>query len=122
MSDDSTPDLTRRRVLQMTGAAAGTAALAGVTQATPGRKPGPNKDEVLVGVSAGAGDLEATVDEHVPSTAECSGRAISFESSRGSTPFRETPWTGPPYGGPPSWRSAAPVRRASASNRATGSP
>ena len=75
-------------MLQMTGAAAGTAALAGITQATPGREPGPKKDEVLVGVSAGAGDPEKAVQKHVPGNAEIVHRndtlryvAVTFPST-----------------------------------------
>nr|WP_276279200.1 S8 family peptidase [Halorussus sp. DT72] len=44
--------------------------MSGVAAATPGREPGPKKDEILVGVSAGKGDVEAKVSQHVPGNAE----------------------------------------------------
>jgi serine protease len=46
------------------------AALGGVAAATPGREPGPKEDEVLVGVSAGQGDVEQKVAQYVPGNAE----------------------------------------------------
>ncbi|MFC4447980.1 S8 family serine peptidase [Halorussus aquaticus] len=70
MSDDSTQRFNRRTFLKATGAAGAAAAVSGVTAATPGREPGPKKDEILVGVSAGNGDVEAAVTTHVPGNAE----------------------------------------------------
>ena len=71
MSDDSTrPDLYRRGFLRAAGVAAGSAALAGAASATPGRKPGPKEDEILVGVSAAADDLAGEVTSLVPGRAE----------------------------------------------------
>jgi serine protease len=69
MSEDNTR-FSRRTLLKATGAAGATAALGGVTAATPGREPGPKTDEVLVGVSAGQGDIEAKVAQYVPGDAE----------------------------------------------------
>ncbi|WP_440005969.1 S8 family serine peptidase [Halomicrococcus sp. SG-WS-1] len=69
MADDNTR-FDRRTFLKTTGAVGAAAALGGVTAATPGREPGPKEDEVLVGVSAGAGDVEKTVAQHVPGNAE----------------------------------------------------
>ncbi|WP_227353874.1 S8 family serine peptidase [Haladaptatus salinisoli] len=70
MADDNTSRFDRRTFLKATGAAGAAAALGGVTAATPGRNPGPKEDEVLVGVSAGKGDIERTVARHVPGKAE----------------------------------------------------
>jgi len=70
MSDDSSQRFDRRTFLKASGAAGAAAALGGVTAATPGREPGPKKDEIVVGVSAGAGDVEGTVAQHVPGNAE----------------------------------------------------
>ncbi|WP_435364523.1 S8 family serine peptidase [Haloarchaeobius sp. DYHT-AS-18] len=69
MADDDTPQFGRRQFVKATGAVAGAAALGGVVSATPGRKPGPKEDEVLVGVSAGV-DRRATVEQAVPGNAE----------------------------------------------------
>ncbi|WP_115863036.1 S8 family peptidase [Halorussus litoreus] len=70
MSDDSSQRFDRRTFLKASGAVGAAAALGGVTAATPGREPGPKKDEIVVGVSAGAGDVEGTVAQHVPGNAE----------------------------------------------------
>jgi serine protease len=70
MSDDNTQRFNRRTFLKATGAAGAAAATSGVAAATPGRDPGPKKDEILVGVSAGQGDVEKTVAQHVPGDAE----------------------------------------------------
>ncbi|WP_135828190.1 S8 family serine peptidase [Halorussus halobius] len=70
MTDDSTNAFDRRTFLKATGVAGATAALGGVTAATPGREPGPKTDEIIVGVSAGAGDVESTVTQYVPGDAE----------------------------------------------------
>ncbi|QLG63492.1 S8 family serine peptidase [Halorarum salinum] len=67
---DAAPDLYRRGLLKAAGLAAGGAALPGVTSATPGREPGAKEDEVLVGVSATADDVEGAVARHVPGDAE----------------------------------------------------
>ena len=70
MSDDNMQRFNRRTFLKATGAAGAAAATSGVAAATPGRDPGPKKDEILVGVSAGQGDVEKTVAQHVPGNAE----------------------------------------------------
>ncbi|WP_137285126.1 S8 family serine peptidase [Halorussus salinisoli] len=70
MSDDSTQRFNRRTFLKATGVAGAAAATSGITAATPGREPGPKEDEVLVGVSAGKGDIEQTVSQYVPGDAE----------------------------------------------------
>lgn len=70
MSDDSTQRSDRRTFMKAAGVAGATATLGGITAATPGREPGPKEDEVLVGVSAGQGDIEQKVAQHVPGNAE----------------------------------------------------
>ncbi|WP_267640427.1 S8 family serine peptidase [Haloarchaeobius amylolyticus] len=70
MPNDDTPQFGRRQFVKATGAVAGAAALGGVASATPGRKPGPKEDEVLVGVSASVADRRATVAQAVPGNAE----------------------------------------------------
>jgi serine protease len=60
------PTLDRRTVLKALGA--GTL-FSGVASAAPGRQPGPKKDEILVGVSASASDMEKTVRQAVPGNA-----------------------------------------------------
>ena len=70
MSDEGTQRFDRRSFLKATGAVGAAAAMGGITAATPGREPGPKEDEILVGVSAGAGDVEQAVTQHVPGNAE----------------------------------------------------
>ncbi|GAA0228936.1 S8 family serine peptidase [Haladaptatus pallidirubidus] len=70
MADDNTSRFDRRTFLKTTGAVGAAAALGGVTAATPGREPGPKKDEVLVGVSAGEGDIEQKVAQYTMGNAE----------------------------------------------------
>ncbi|WP_128476177.1 S8 family serine peptidase [Halorussus pelagicus] len=70
MSDDSTQRFNRRTFLKATGAVGAAAATSGIAAATPGRDPGPKKDEILVGVSAGQGDVEGKVATSVPGNAE----------------------------------------------------
>ncbi len=70
MADDNTSRFDRRTFLKTTGAVGAAAALGGVTAATPGRQPGPKEDEVLVGVSAGAGDIEQKVAQYTMGNAE----------------------------------------------------
>jgi serine protease len=60
----------RRSVLKGIGALGAAAAFTGVSTATPGRGTGPKKEEILVGVSATADDIEATVAQYVPGNAE----------------------------------------------------
>jgi serine protease len=69
MSEHNTGML-RRGFLKTTGAAAGAAAASGLVSATPGRDPGPKKDEIVVGVSVTADDIGATVAQAVPGNAE----------------------------------------------------
>jgi serine protease len=70
MADDSTPDLNRRGFLKTTGAVGTAAAFAGVSQATPGRSPGPKEDEIIVGVSKTADSPSAEIADVVPGKAE----------------------------------------------------
>ncbi|WP_266078062.1 S8 family serine peptidase [Haladaptatus caseinilyticus] len=70
MADDNTSRFDRRTFLKTTGAIGASAALGGVTAATPGREPGPKKDEVLVGISAGEGDIEQKVAKYTTGNAE----------------------------------------------------
>lgn len=69
MSDDDKPMFDRRAFLKASGTAGAVAALGGVTVATPGREPGPKHNEVLVGVSAGAGEPKAVAARHAPAEA-----------------------------------------------------
>ena len=69
MGDSSNNDVGRRRVLKGVGIAGGAAALGGLGSATPGRDPGPKKEEILVGVTKGVDDLERSVAKHVPGNA-----------------------------------------------------
>jgi serine protease len=68
MVEKPTPD--RRSFLKAIGASTLFGGLSGVASATPGRQPGPKKDEILVGVSASAADMEQTVTQAVPGNAE----------------------------------------------------
>ncbi|POG55798.1 S8 family serine peptidase [Haloferax marisrubri] len=63
-----TPNFDRRTFLKL-AAAAGLTGAAGVTSATPGRSPGPKKDEILVGVSKTADSPRKAVEKHVPGNA-----------------------------------------------------
>ncbi|MFW5935025.1 MAG: hypothetical protein ACOCQL_04165 [Halolamina sp.] len=63
MPEDTEHGWQRRGVLQGTGAL-------GVGAATPGRDPGAKESEVLVGVSATADGVAATVKQYVPGDAE----------------------------------------------------
>ncbi|WP_430506362.1 S8 family serine peptidase [Haloparvum sp. PAK95] len=69
MPHDGTPGVSRRKVLQLTGTAAGLSAVGGVATASPGRDSGPKSNEVLVGVSAGAGQPSDVVAQYVPDEA-----------------------------------------------------
>jgi serine protease len=60
----------RRGFLKLTGAFAGAGATSSVVTATPGRKPGPKKAEILVGVSPMASDMKGAVEQHVPGNAK----------------------------------------------------
>jgi serine protease len=68
MVEKPTPD--RRSVLKAIGAGTLFGGLSGVASATPGRQPGPKKDEILVGVSASAADMDQAVKQAVPGNAE----------------------------------------------------
>ena len=74
MSDQSTQQ-SRRSVVQAIGAL-GALAAAGVTEATPGRAPGPKEDELLVGTAASASveSMEQDVREHAPGNASVTHR------------------------------------------------
>ena len=74
MSDDGITSWSRRSFIKATGAAGAVSALGGITAATPGRPPGPKENEVLVGVSASAADLEGTVRSAVPGNARIAHR------------------------------------------------
>ncbi|QZP37545.1 S8 family peptidase [Halobaculum magnesiiphilum] len=63
-------DTMRRGFLKLAGAAAGAAAFGGVASARKGRSPGPKEDEILVGVSVTADDIEGEVAQYVPGNAE----------------------------------------------------
>ncbi len=63
---DANEALDRRSVLRLTGSTFGLVAASGVASATPGREPGPKEDEILVGVSAGAGRPADVAAEHAP--------------------------------------------------------
>ncbi|WP_267640424.1 S8 family serine peptidase [Haloarchaeobius amylolyticus] len=71
MTGDNSQSWARRTFLKTTGAAAGAAALAGITSATPGRNPGPKENELLVGVSASTSmsTAQARVEEAIPANA-----------------------------------------------------
>nr|BAA10958.1 serine protease halolysin R4 [Haloferax mediterranei ATCC 33500] len=64
-----TPNFDRRSFLRL-AAAAGLTGMAGVTSATPGRSPGPKKDEILVGVTSTADSPRKAVADAVPGNAE----------------------------------------------------
>ncbi|WP_458205538.1 S8 family serine peptidase [Haladaptatus sp. NG-SE-30] len=90
MADDNTSRFDRRTFLKATGAAGAAAAMGGITAATPGREPGAKEDEVLVGVSAGKGDIQQTVAQYVPGDAEIVHKnetlryvAVKFPSAAG---------------------------------------
>ncbi len=69
MTQNGTHNVTRRQALQLTGSVFTTAALGGVAAGASDRQPGPKEDEVLIGVSAGAGRPRDVVQQHVPSQA-----------------------------------------------------
>ena len=60
----------RRTFLKAAGATGAAFAMGGVASAVPGREPGAKEDEILVGVSATADDIEGTVAQYVPGNAE----------------------------------------------------
>ncbi|WP_256684526.1 S8 family serine peptidase [Halococcus qingdaonensis] len=62
------PSLDRRTVLKALGAGTLFSGV-GVASASPGRQPGPKKDEILVGVSASTSDMDTTVKRAVPGNA-----------------------------------------------------
>ena len=62
-----TPD--RRSFLKAVGTGTLFSGLSGVASATPGRQPGPKTEEILVGVSASAADMEGAVAQAVPANA-----------------------------------------------------
>ncbi|MFC7079719.1 S8 family serine peptidase [Halorussus caseinilyticus] len=59
----------RRSLLKAGSAAGALAAFGGITMAAPGREPGPKSNEVLVGVSAGAGEPKEVAAKHAPAKA-----------------------------------------------------
>ncbi len=70
MLENNTRDLDRRSVLQAAGALGALFGLNGVVSATPGREPGPKKDEIVVGVGASVSSPEQAVGPQIPSNAE----------------------------------------------------
>ncbi|MFC4438245.1 MULTISPECIES: S8 family serine peptidase [Natrialbaceae] len=70
MAEDGIPHANRRTVLQAAGALGAFFGLSGVTTATPGREPGPRKDEILVGVDDSVSNAEGTVEPKIPNNAE----------------------------------------------------
>jgi serine protease len=90
MGDDI--PLNRRTFLKTTGATGAVAAASGLASATPGRSPGPKKDEILVGVAANEDDIEGRVRQYVPGNAEIvhsnetlSYVAVTFPSAASDT-------------------------------------
>ncbi|QCC60308.1 S8 family serine peptidase [Natrinema thermotolerans] len=69
MTEDNYSGVNRRSVLEAAGAFGAILGLSGITSATPGREPGPKKDELIVGVDADVSDIEAAVDPKLPSNA-----------------------------------------------------
>ncbi|PCR90064.1 S8 family serine peptidase [Natrinema ejinorense] len=69
MSDDNYSHVNRRSLLEAVGAFGALVGLGGVTSATPGREPGPKKDELIVGVDSDVSDIEAAVEPKLPSNA-----------------------------------------------------
>ena len=67
MVERPTPD--RRSFLKAVGTGTLFSGLSGVASATPGRQPGPKTEEILVGVSASAADMEGAVAQAVPANA-----------------------------------------------------
>ncbi|MGQ3413434.1 S8 family serine peptidase [Natrinema sp. LN54] len=71
---DDTPDRTYDRRTLLTGAGSiavgGLIGSSGVASATPGRDPGPKKDEILVGVSPSATDVASEARAAVPGNAD----------------------------------------------------
>ncbi|WP_423746478.1 S8 family serine peptidase [Haladaptatus sp. SPP-AMP-3] len=60
----------RRSFLKLTGSVGATAAVSGITAATPGREPGSKENELLVGVSPAGGSPTDVVQSHLPTTAQ----------------------------------------------------
>ncbi|WP_049908203.1 S8 family serine peptidase [Natrinema pallidum] len=69
MSGDNNQHIDRRSLLQTVGAVGALVGLGGITSATPGREPGPKKDELIVGVDPDVSDIEAAVEPKIPSNA-----------------------------------------------------
>ncbi|SDR10566.1 S8 family serine peptidase [Natronobacterium texcoconense] len=70
MSEGGSPQFDRRSVLKTAGALGAFLGFSGVTGATPGREPGPKKDELLVGFDDSVSNLQATAEPKIPSSAE----------------------------------------------------
>ncbi|ELZ01217.1 peptidase S8 and S53 subtilisin kexin sedolisin [Natrialba chahannaoensis JCM 10990] len=69
MIRDTNDNVGRRSVLKAASALGAFLGLGGVTSATPGREPGPKKDEIIIGVSERASSTEATVESKIPANA-----------------------------------------------------
>ncbi|MFP9060501.1 S8 family serine peptidase [Natrialbaceae archaeon A-chndr2] len=70
MSDDGSHNFDRRSVLKGASALGAFLGISGVTAATPGRKPGPKEDEIVVGLGANISKAEAAVEPAIPANAE----------------------------------------------------
>ncbi|WP_222918767.1 S8 family serine peptidase [Natrinema sp. SYSU A 869] len=70
MSDRNNQRVGRRSLLQSIGAFGALVGLGGITSATPGREPGPKKDELIVGVDSDVSNIEAVVEPKIPSNAK----------------------------------------------------
>ncbi|SDK42474.1 S8 family serine peptidase [Natronorubrum texcoconense] len=70
MLGNNTRDFDRRSVLQAAGALGALFGLNGVVSATPGREPGPKKNEIVVGVGASVSSPEQAVRPQIPTNAE----------------------------------------------------
>ncbi|WP_323675498.1 S8 family serine peptidase [Halorubellus sp. PRR65] len=90
MADRSNPQTNRRTFLKATGVAATTAAFAGVTQATPGREPGPKTGEwvVLTSATTSMSTAEAEVQATIPDEADVTHRneTLGYMAVQSPTP------------------------------------
>ncbi|WP_440771139.1 S8 family peptidase [Natronorubrum sp. DTA28] len=69
--DGSNTTYNRRRFLTGTGtiAAGGLIGSSGLASATPGRNPGPKKDELIIGISPSVSDIESEIGPQIPGDA-----------------------------------------------------
>ncbi|XVH31993.1 S8 family peptidase [Haloferacaceae archaeon DSL9] len=92
MQKDNSRQVHRRNFLKLTGAAGLFAGFSGVTSATPGRRPGPKKDEILVGVTSSEQGPKATIESRLPAQAR-----IVHENEQLSYVAVEFPSTAPAH-------------------------